>query len=97
MPKTRLTSAAVERLRSPNTRQIEYYDDTHLPSISYLDLTAAIQISNAVNFRLGVNNLLDKDPPVIGSSNCVGCNGNVYNSVYDALGRYIFGTFTMQF
>jgi len=71
--------------------------DTHLPSISYLDLTAAIQISNAVNFRLGVNNLLDKDPPVIGSSNCVGCNGNVYNSVYDALGRYIFGTFTMQF
>jgi len=46
---------------------------------------------------LFVNNLFDKSPPVIGSSNCTGCNGNVYASVYDTLGRYIFGTLTVQF
>src|SRR3954452_9321057 len=31
MPKTRLTSAAVERLRPPTMGQVEYYD-THLPA-----------------------------------------------------------------
>jgi outer membrane receptor protein involved in Fe transport len=72
--------------------------DAKIPSISYLDMTAAIQISNAVSFRLGANNLLDKSPPVIGNSNCAtSCNGNTYAAVYDTLGRYIFGNVTVQF
>lgn len=72
--------------------------DAKIPSISYLDLSAVIQITNSVNFRLGANNLLDKSPPVIGNSNCAtSCNGNTYASVYDTLGRYVFGTLNVQF
>jgi outer membrane receptor protein involved in Fe transport len=49
--------------------------------------------------RLGVNNVLDKDPPVIGTSNLPGVygNGNTFPGVYDALGRYMFATVIAQF
>ena len=40
---------------------------------------------------------MDKSPPIIGNSNCSGCNGNTYSQVYDTLGRYMFGTVTVQF
>ena len=71
--------------------------DTHIPSKSYFDLTGSIDITDKVNFRLGINNVLDESPPIIGSSNCSGCNGNVYSQTYDTLGRYWFGTLTVDF
>ena len=39
-----------------------------------------------------MNNVFDKDPPLVGQGNCVAtvCNGNTFPQVYDALGRYIF-------
>jgi len=47
-----------------------------------------------------VNNVLDKQPPVIGATNIpapfIG-NGNTMPAVYDSLGRYIFGSITAQF
>jgi outer membrane receptor protein involved in Fe transport len=53
-----------------------------------------------VTFRLGVNNVFDKDPPLVGSS--VGgtdtrFNGNTYPTVYDSLGRYAFLGMTADF
>jgi outer membrane receptor protein involved in Fe transport len=71
--------------------------DVKIASRSYVDLSASIQVVDHVDFRLGINNILDKSPPVIGSTNCSGCNGNTYSQVYDTLGRYIFGTVTVQF
>ena len=52
--------------------------------------------------RIGVNNLMDKDPPISPSgslSTCPTqiCNGNTYPGVYDTLGRYIFMNVTVQF
>ena len=42
------------------------------------------------NFRLGANNILDKEPPIVGGevSNAPFGNGNTFPQVYDALGRY---------
>jgi outer membrane receptor protein involved in Fe transport len=54
-------------------------------------------VTEKINFRIGLNNLLDENPPIIGSNNCAGCNGNVYSQTYDALGRYVFGTLTVAF
>jgi outer membrane receptor protein involved in Fe transport len=46
--------------------------------------------------RVGINNLLDKDPPIVGGDDAP-ANGNTFPQVYDALGRYIFGTVIARF
>ena len=73
--------------------------DAYVSSRSYLDLSASVKVSDHVNLRLGVNNLLDKDPPVIGASSIPGTvgNGNTFPGVYDALGRYLFAQVTATF
>jgi iron complex outermembrane recepter protein len=73
--------------------------DSRIPSFSYLDLTASVKLADKISLRLGVNNLLDKSPPVIGLTNLPGTsgNGNTFPQVYDSLGRFLFGTLTVQF
>ena len=71
--------------------------DAKIKATNYLDINGSIQFAKSVDFRLGINNVLDKSPPIIGNSNCTGCNGNVYSQTYDTLGRYIFGTLSVQF
>ncbi len=73
--------------------------DAFLSSRSYLDLEASVRLVDHVTVRLGVNNVLDKAPPVIGTSNLPGVygNGNTFPQVYDALGRFIFGQIIAQF
>jgi iron complex outermembrane receptor protein len=73
--------------------------DDHLPSVSYLDLDASWRIRDGYTFRVGVNNVIDTDPPLIGSNNlpAVVGNGNTYPQFYDALGRYIFFNITADF
>jgi outer membrane receptor protein involved in Fe transport len=82
-----------------NNPGLQYQTDRALASRSYLDLTANFTVHNNLNFRVGVNNVFDKDPPIIGASNCpVGaCNGGTYPQVYDALGRYFFVGLTADF
>jgi len=77
-----------------------------IPSQSYIDLALTARIGDHYNFRLGVNNILDREPPIIGSNggntiinSCPGtvCSGNTFPQVYDALGRYIFAGVTLDF
>ena len=77
----------------------QYLTDRALAAHSYVDLTANFTVHNNLNFRVGVNNVFDKDPPIIGSSNCpVGpCNGGTFPQVYDALGRFVFVGLTADF
>jgi outer membrane receptor protein involved in Fe transport len=73
--------------------------DSHIPEYSYFDLSMQYRIKDRYTFRVGVNNLFDLDPPVIGSGELpatVG-NGNTFPQVYDALGRYIFMGVTADF
>jgi outer membrane receptor protein involved in Fe transport len=73
--------------------------DSTLGSRSYIDLLATFKIKDNYSFRIGVNNVLDNDPPLAGSSNCPAgpCNQNVYAQTYDALGRYFFFGITADF
>jgi iron complex outermembrane recepter protein len=73
--------------------------DAFISSYSYLDLTASMKVGDKMTVRLGVNNLLDKSPPVIGSNNLPSTsgNGNTFPQVYDSLGRFIFGELIAQF
>jgi iron complex outermembrane receptor protein len=63
--------------------------DSKLDAMSYLDLSANWQITDTVSGRVGVNNVLDTDPPLSTSAG-TGGNGNTYPQLYDALGRYMF-------
>ena len=73
--------------------------DARIPSYTYIDLTGSLKLADKVTLRLGVNNLLDKAPPVIGTTDLPGTsgNGNTFPGVYDALGRYFFGQVIAQF
>jgi outer membrane receptor protein involved in Fe transport len=73
--------------------------DARIPSFSYIDLTGSIRLAEKISFRMGINNILDKQAPAIGLTNQPGtsANGNTFPQVYDALGRYIFGQLTVQF
>jgi outer membrane receptor protein involved in Fe transport len=72
--------------------------DTHLSSMSYFDTSIAYQY-NKYMVRVGVNNILDKDPPLNGSTTCpVGpCNGNTWPVIYDATGRFIYAMISAEF
>jgi iron complex outermembrane receptor protein len=75
-----------------NNPGLQYETDRTFSARNYLDLTANFTVHNNLNFRVGVNNVFDKDPPIVGASNCPAgpCNGGTYPQVYDALGRYVF-------
>lgn len=82
-----------------------YYPTTNYPgynriaSYTYIDLSAAMAVGGGVNVRLGVNNLLDRDPPTVLSGNCAAgpCNGNTFAQTYDVLGRYLYVHATVKF
>jgi len=66
------------------------------PSYSWLDLAGNWQVTDSVLLRIGVNNVLDKDPPMSPDVGNAPGNGNVFPGYYDALGRYIFAGVTLQ-
>jgi outer membrane receptor protein involved in Fe transport len=65
-----------------------------LDAYNYLDLSAAIDIGK--NFRLtaGVNNVMDKAPPMVGST--LSLNATAPGG-YDQLGRYFFASVSAKF
>jgi outer membrane receptor protein involved in Fe transport len=77
-----------------------YYDqyNARIPGYSYFDLTAVWHAMANLEVRAGVNNLLDKDPPLVPSGDITG-NAGASNSwgAYDLLGRQLFVAFTAKF
>lgn len=62
---------------------------TSMDAANYFDLTVRGNITDEFEFTLGIINLADREPDVVGSN--IGSTafntGNVYPSTYDALGR----------
>ncbi len=79
----------------------------HIKAQNYFDLATTYTFGDHYNFRLGVNNILDNDPPLVtggnaslgGSNLCPSgpCNGNTFPGTWDALGRYIYAGVTLDF
>jgi iron complex outermembrane receptor protein len=71
---------------------LQYDTDTEMAAQSYFDLQASFKVKDNYTVRLGINNVLDEEPPLVGASACPtgSCNGNTYPQVYDAVGRYMF-------
>jgi outer membrane receptor protein involved in Fe transport len=90
------TSSADAILHYPATVYPAY---DHISTYNYIDLSASAHVIAGVSVRVGVNNVLDKDPPTILSGNCPAgaCNGNTFSQSYDVLGRFLYVHLTAQF
>jgi outer membrane receptor protein involved in Fe transport len=67
--------------------------DRTLGARDYLDLGLNWTISKTFAFRMGVNNVFDRDPPIVSSiiaDPAIFGNGNTFPQVYDVLGRVFF-------
>jgi len=70
--------------------------DYTLPGQDYFDLAANWAITEKASVTLGINNVLDDNPPISGAVGTTG-NGNTYPQAFDALGRYVFLRATVEF
>ncbi|WP_374295008.1 TonB-dependent receptor domain-containing protein, partial [Sphingomonas sp.] len=72
--------------------------NSRIKAYSYFDLAATAKVQDGIVFRAGVNNLFDKDPPILALSALGNFNnGNTYPGVYDAVGRTVFVGLTAEF
>jgi outer membrane receptor protein involved in Fe transport len=75
-------------------RKISAYD--------YFDVAANWQVREGVELRAGVNNIFDKEPPIVASSSSTASPipfgaDNTFPGTYDALGRNIFVGATIKY
>jgi outer membrane receptor protein involved in Fe transport len=76
--------------------------DGHIAAYDYFDLAANWTVTKGIELRGGVNNVFDKDPPLVDSANygVSGApfgNGNTYPGVYDSMGRTLFLGVTIKY
>jgi iron complex outermembrane recepter protein len=71
------------------------YFNGSIQSYSYLDLQATWNVYKGVQLRAGVNNVLDKDPPII--NDFIAPGGSTTYPTYDEFGRVLYVAFTAKF
>ncbi len=74
----------------------------HIVAYNYFDLAGTWKVKDGLLFRAGVNNIGDRDPPVVDANNLALAgppygNGNTFPGVYDSLGRTFFIGLTADF
>jgi outer membrane receptor protein involved in Fe transport len=72
-----------------------------IAAYDYIDLAGNWMVTDGVELSLGVNNLFDKDPPLLASGGktvgpTLNLNGNTFDGIYDSLGRYLFVSITLK-
>jgi iron complex outermembrane receptor protein len=75
--------------------------DARIHPYSYFDLSGSVTVMENFTLRVGVTNLMDKDPPIVDQLS-LGVNaqygsGNTFPGLYDVLGRTIFAGITAKF
>ena len=70
--------------------------DHTLPAVSYFDVSGQWRVNDNFSIRAGVNNIFDKDPPIIPNAIVGGALPNTYTT-YDLLGRRLFVGLTANF
>jgi len=67
---------------------------SHVPPVWYADTTVSYELGEHLNLFVGINNIGDKQPPVLGTT-LVG-DANVDVSLYDVQGRRYFVGLTLK-
>ncbi|MBY6105349.1 TonB-dependent receptor [Ferrimonas balearica] len=66
-----------------------------IASQSYIDLVSGFTFGDNYSVRVGVNNIFDREPPMVG--NTISENANTVAGYYDTLGRYLFANVSIKF
>jgi iron complex outermembrane recepter protein len=83
---------------NPNGNKPVGFSDEGIKARNYIDLLFSLPIKDTATLRIGVNNVFDKDPPIVSQANLGGFgNGNTFPGTYDQLGRSIFVNLTADF
>lgn len=81
--------------------KVKYDGDTdtiaadNLDTEIYLDLNGTFRFMENSDIVVGVNNVLDEEPPLLGAT--IATNANTVAGFYDTLGRYLFMKATLRF
>jgi len=70
--------------------------DAKMPDVSYFDLSGLWDVHPGVTIRAGVNNIFDRDPPILKQGIPGTGSPNAY-PLYDLLGREVFAGATIKF
>lgn len=62
---------------------------------NYLDLNAIFTFMDDYEVIIGVNNVMDEEPPMMG--NTISDNANAISGFYDTLGRFLYTRVTLRF
>jgi iron complex outermembrane receptor protein len=86
----------------PQLAGLFYPSTAQIPGYNYIDMSANYAVTSWIDFRVGVNNVADKNPPLILNgtlSNCPNttCNDNTWTGTYDTLGRYLYAHVSVKF
>ncbi|KQN02010.1 MULTISPECIES: TonB-dependent receptor domain-containing protein [Sphingomonas] len=76
-----------------------FVNDARVKAQNYFDLAATVRVADKFTYRMGVNNILDKTPPILSATaSPIGSfgNGNTYPGIYEAIGRYLFVGLTID-
>ena len=79
---------------SNSNYKYDFYN-ARVPSFSYLDFAATWRPVRLLTLRAGINNFLDKDPPLINTTAVPPGQANTID-VYDQFGRQVFVAFSLQ-
>jgi outer membrane receptor protein involved in Fe transport len=68
--------------------------DDSIGNEQYFDVSAVFRFMDTHDLVVGVNNILDEEPPLLGGS--VVTNANTVSGYWDTLGRYLFADVTFR-
>ncbi len=76
------------------TDQLLVGNGNKLDAFNYLDLSGTVTIGKYTTITAGINNVADKEPPLVGST--LTLNANSIGG-YDQIGRYVFANVNVRF
>ena len=68
--------------------------DDNVSAQNYIDLNAVFRFMETHDVVIGVNNVFDREPPLMGAT--LSTNANTVAGFYDTLGRYLFANVTLR-
>ena len=74
---------------------VDLIANDNLEEQNYLDLSGSYDVNENIAVLFGINNILDKEPPLVGGT--LASNANAVAGFYDTLGRYLFGSVTFKY
>jgi outer membrane receptor protein involved in Fe transport len=102
-----LTWRYIAKVKHESTDSNALIHDDSLPEVDkelgerqYWDIAGQWTINKTFSLRAGINNLFDKDPPIVSgpaADASIFGNGNTFPQTYDTLGRLVFMNLTMKF